>query len=307
MTHGMSSVLVNIGIALALCSLAFARPLAAQVLPDEASISTGETPFVSQRTNDERPFAIVRLPNGSDLEFVQINRGGDHAFGVLEQSLPRTRSAFDAVGDRDPSINPVELFNAVTERGTRIPQRLLQAFGEPTLGPQGWLLGELEPAGAGTDWCDAEQFEDHVKGKNFETTVLRLNKGPSNNDPEWINAFYNFLFPQWGWWITLLNIDLYYTRVAVCGLGNHPAYCNGNHCFWFHPGPVIMFQYQNANNWPHHFGGYAVVEDIDPLFTIGKSYGWIFYTGQNWDWKTSITHAQVGDKFNIGVTWSTLP
>jgi hypothetical protein len=303
MKRTVSGVALEVLIVLSLCGPGTPPPATAQSPPDEPVISSGDDPFdVRQHQPDEHSFAVVRLPNGSELEFFEITRGGAHAFGVLERSLAMTRSAFDPLGDTDPSINPLELFNAVTEPGTRIPQRLLHAFGPPTLGPQGWLLGEL--SGAGMDWCNTTQFENHINAKNYASKLLRLNKGPDDSDPEWIQAFYNFQFLQWGWWATLFNIDLYYTRVAVCGLGNHPAYCDGNHCFWFHPGPVVMFRYQNANNWPKHFGGYALIEDVEPLFAIGKSWGWVFYTGPNWDWMTSITHAQEGDKFNIGLAWT---
>ena len=33
---------------------------------------------------------------------------------------------------------------------------------------------------------------------------------------------------------------------------------------------------------------------------VGKSYGWHFYTGLNWDWRTEIEAAGGDDQFDIG-------
>jgi hypothetical protein len=62
-----------------------------------------------------------------------------------------------------------------------------------------------------------------------------------------------------------------------------------------HAGPVIDIAYRKpGGQWQSAFR-----RDLKPS-DVGKVFTWHFYTGKNWDWRTSISLAKPGDSFDIG-------
>lgn len=261
-------------------------------------------PPVRQFAPPANPFARLQLPNGDTLSFYELTgRDGEVTFAVAGQERAGNPSA---VARRDVAkANPLELFNAVSQPGTPIPRQLREAFGEAKLGPQGWLLGALEPSGTQIDFCDATAFQNHIASFDYDQELVRVNERPIDHPDRWVPQNHpQFTTSAWWYEARTYNISQFFTRVAICDLDNDLLYCiNPFVCVPY--GPWIYFKYRDSNNQPGSWG----IAFIEHAFSaqVGDSFWWLFYTGLGWDWKTQIYGAEDHEKFNIGLTWCVSP
>jgi hypothetical protein len=168
--------------------------------------------------------------------------------------------------------------------------------------------------------CDDDTFMETVQFYGYndrDTPRFRLNRKPNS-----LSNFVKYAEPIEGANLTFYrytvgghigslwsNVDRFVSIVAVCAIdthepsnpGNaaHPAYSDGlpGGFSTLHWGPSVRFSYRKpGGSWqsePLMFKDFAASE-------VGKSYGWHFYTGLDWDWLTEIQAAGGDDRFDIG-------
>ncbi|MGR9053695.1 MAG: hypothetical protein ACU84J_13705 [Gammaproteobacteria bacterium] len=268
--------------------------------------SDGEVEF------DGTIIADMRLATGTRVVFVDLVDG----VGAYEQVPPGAPSLAEFPALRGAPM--VDLFLAMSEPNTPVPEAI-KKYSKPSrhIGRQGWIhdavrLGQFDLPRAN---CTNSTFSDAVVSKGYDdrgTPVLRLDQrvGFTGNfvahtecfGTGWVGGcptFYRYepvsgtngsIFP---------NVDKYYTRVAVCGLGNHPTITSNYGTTWVHPGPVLDIDYRDSNN----NGYYSAVHEDFTESDVGGVRAW-HYTGGtnhwNYDWRTRITLSKVNDYFDIG-------
>jgi hypothetical protein len=255
--------------------------------------------------------ADVTLGSGNHLIFLELEGG----VALYERTPP------DAPGLESHEIlrgaSVAEVFLAATEADTPIPEALLRRSQvSRELGPRGWLR---DPAVAVTPppashACDNSAFASAVAAFGYDdrgTPDLRLNQlvavqapffvghsecmGTSWNGP----CPYFYRYEVGGnngsiWY----DVDRYYTRVAICGMGAHPTITSNYGNTWTHPGPVVQVWYRTTDSttWKS-----ALHEDLTAA-DVGSVRAWHYNGsgGPDWDWRTTITLAKPYDSFDIG-------
>jgi hypothetical protein len=257
--------------------------------------------------------ADLELPRGPRLVFIDVAAPeAAPAIGVYE-FVPTGHLGTNHF-DELAAATPLELFRAASTADVAVPPRLLATEGAPEdravdadAPARGWLISAVAEGLAPRGICTNDEFTAVVESFGYNdlgTPVLRLDKEPGVSGYFETNI-YNF-FPQMavreayrytvggsagsGW----LNIDAYYTRVAVCALGSHPSACGSGGCV-AHPGPTVNIAYRNDDDEPF---GYQTVVNHDYASTGVSSWHW--QSGSNWDWRTRIDIAAEGDNFDIG-------
>jgi hypothetical protein len=245
----------------------------------------------------------VELEGGSKVIFIGLGGPED----VKEVAVVSVIAPGGVDPSADPELaeaSPRELWNAVADPATPIPEPLGRLYDEPQLGPQGWLR-TAQPPTAAPSICNNTDFQNAVRSYGYDDHLLfYLNQVPAQAPSNlWIyyRECFGTSFPQgcpvfYKFWVTLVKLDKYYGRVAVCGLDQHPP-ITGNYTHWSHPGPEISFLYRRPGQ-QNFTSAYSV--DV-AANEVGKRWHFHSYTLSNTDWRTRITLAKHYDKFHVGV------
>lgn len=260
--------------------------------------------------------------NGVVLEDVLLDTGTRIMFIEMEDGV----GAFEQIPIGAPGIAEfpalrgaplIDIFLAISEPGTPVPESI-KHYSKPSqdIGEQGWIhnavrLGHFDLPRAN---CTNSTFSNAVTSKGYDdrgTPVLRLDKlvGVTGYFKEhkqcfgtnWVGGcpkFYNYEVNGVNGSI-FHNVDKYYTRVALCGLGSHPTITSNYGSSWTHPGPLLQVSYRNSNN----NGYYYVISKDFSTNEIGWAYAWHYTDGSgywNYDWRTQITLSKKNDYFDIG-------
>ena len=255
----------------------------------------------------------VKLPEGSSFTFITIEQG----IGILAEVAPGAPELASFPLLTEAPLQ--DIFWALSEPGTEVPEQIV-ALSEPSidLGPQGWA----REAAARGDYvrprshCSNSTFMNVVNSKGYNdsgTPVFRLNQLVGSSaffvphvecfGTNWVGGcptFYQYeVNGKDGSYF--YNVDAYYTRVAICGLGQHPTITSNYGTVWNHPGPSIEFWHRRE----HNAGGWQLSFNKDiPANQVGWVYAWHWLgnssTHNNFDWRTQIQLAKPGDYFDIG-------
>ena len=283
-------------------------------LPQDTEVVTEVAPLADGelRIGGDILADIVLEETQSRFVFVELGEG----VGVYEQ-LPPGAPGFDEFPQLE-GAPMIDKFLAVAEPGTEVPAAIM-AFSEPTayVGPQGWLRDAvasgqyIQPRAN----CTNSTFSNAVTSKGYNdrgTPVLRLDKRVGStaffeqytycggaNWPGGCPTFHRYAPGGNDHGSQFSNVDKYFTRVALCGLGTHPTITSNYGTVWTHPGPTLRVVHRDGNN-----NGWftSINEDFAPN-DVGGVRSW-HYTGGtgswNFDWRTQIEYAEINDLFDIG-------
>lgn len=251
--------------------------------------------------------AKILLDNGSKFMFI----GGEGGISVLE-GLPAGAPGFKSFSALQ-NATVADMYMAISEPGSPIPDAIKHSSVDNGLGKQGWMRAEIAAGNytAPRGNCTDSTFTQAVQATGYNdrgTPTLRLNQyvGDSpyfkqytecfgTNFPGGCPKFYRYEVGgnNGSVWY---NVDQYFTRVAVCGLGYHPTITTNYGIVWAHPGPTISVWKRAPNNanWELEFS-----DDVNPN-QVGWSWTWHPPTLANYDWRTRIELAKFGDFFDIG-------
>ena len=195
--------------------------------------------------------------------------------------------------------NPLELFNALSKPGARIPAALTNLYGSPRLGHQGWARSKVL-TGGGTQQLGCmpgaesfNSFDNDILAKGYAGVFLAEADGPTNRPEHWSTD----PGPADGTnWYRLqgqaLSAKAFYTKVQYC-FADYNIYGN------FEPDPVAHVQSRLA--------GFGAWSDMVYGFNApGDELEYVSFpqTGANYDYRLQINLVRALDSFHIGATWS---
>lgn len=251
--------------------------------------------------------AKVALDNGAQFMFIRAGGG----VGVLE-GVPAGVAGFDSF----PALkhaSVADMYMAVSEPGSPIPDAIKSSSVDNGLGQQGWMRAEIAAGNyaAPRGVCTDSTFTQAVQSYGYNdrgTPSLRLNQSVGSSGffaqhiecfgTSWTGGCPQFYRYEVGgnngsvW----SDVDQYYTRVAVCGLGSHPTITSNYGTVWTHPGPQISAWYRDASN-----ASWNIAFSVDVAANqVGIAWAWHSGTALNHDWRTRIELAKANDYFDIG-------
>lgn len=251
--------------------------------------------------------AKIELDNGAQVMFIGVEGG----IGVLEGVPPGVAGFESFPALQNASV--ADMFTAISKPGTPIPEAIMNSSVDNRLGKQGWMRAEIAAGNYAVPRsnCTDSTFTQAVQSYGYNdrgTPSLRLNKRVGFTEffsehvecfgtswPAGCPSFYRYEVggnngSVWS------DVDQYYTRVAVCGLGSHPTITSNYGSEWVHPGPTISAWWRNANN-----GNWNLAFSVDVAANqVGGAWHWHSGTAINHDWRTRIELAKVNDYFDIG-------
>jgi len=271
------------------------------------SASSGEK-FIGEPEDsgrDERrmePFEILRT-EGSMMEFYQVVMPDGSAGGVGIAETVRSGYRGIAGVDRLQDANALEVYNALSQPGTRLPRELVIMYGKPVLGKQGWALPL--PLTGGNDvqelscMVGAEPFgafKSDIESKGYSAMFLSEKDGPSVQPNHWFkdvapgdgsNRYKLMGFAD--------NKTHFYGKVSYC---YEDLYDQTN----VH-GRYVTFKYRIADFLPA-WTQLPSTQLLDP----GDSASFHFTPGpgvnSEFDFRMSITVAKESDIFHVGAAWA---
>jgi hypothetical protein len=282
--------------------------------PVDERVADDETPLPGVDGELEvngRILREARLQGGTRVLFVDLGDG----VGAYEQVAPGAPGLAEFPALADAPL--IDVYLAVTPPGTPVPEAIEQ-HSKPSrqLGRQGWVrdaiaAGQFKLLRGN---CTNSTFSNAVTSKGYDdrgTPILRLDQWVGYSTffkphtecfgTSWVGgcpSFYRYETDGTNG-STFYNVDKYYTRVAICGLGSHPTITSNYGTNWTHPGPVLEVAYRDN----HNNGFYDVIdEDFSPA-DVGGVRAWHYWGGTgfwNYDWRTRITLSKVNDYFDIG-------
>jgi hypothetical protein len=277
----------------------------AMLLQGSAMAASSEDFIYLQPTTDPQgtlatPFAKLYPADGMAMQFVMLKTADGRDAGIMiATTLPAHMGGVEKIeGLR--GANPLEIFNAMSVRGTKIPRELLAAYGRPKLGQQGWAL-PLPLVGGGVQAQECAPGADPfslIEGdvEWFASSMYFLSEadGPSTQPNHWsddngpadgtirrkLNGGVN-------------NVTEYFSRVSYCFEDESDYPLN------FH-GRFVTVKARISNFLPA-WGTELNVQLMDP----GDDASVQVYAlpGEHVDVRLAITAARPGDLFHIGATW----
>ena len=272
---------------------------------DVISIKDGEAKFI------DRVLTTAELEGGTKIIFTETG-GGVGAYEIVPPGAPGL-----AEFPQLKNASLIDVFLSVTPANTRIPDKISK-ISKPSkhIGPQGWVNNAITRGHFKLERssCSNTSFSNAVTSKGYNdrgTPKLRLDKRVGFTSlfverqecfgTSWQNGCPDFYRYELGGnnGSIFYNVDKYYTRVAICGLGSHPTISTTYGSVWSHPGPILRVSYRDSNN----NGWYSTIYEDFATNDIGGVRAWHFWGGaayRNYDWRTRIEYAKPYDYFDIG-------
>ena len=250
--------------------------------------------------------ATLELKNGNELSFVEVPgaKGQTEAVAIIEEIAPGQNS----IGSmkRLEGANALEVFNALSERGTLYPESLLKMYDRPVLGPQGWAMGEMTYDAPGTGYTPpcpewgVEAFNDALDygmgnyTHNFKSTW----DGPNAKPNHWQDAAN-----------TLANgvttKDLYGSAYDVTAFSTAVVLCHTdevNTVGGVYAGNFVNVKLRTTNGWYLFQSGQ--LDEIGKVVSVALSpAGYNQPNAPALDFRLEILNAEMNDLFHIGATW----
>ena len=235
--------------------------------------------------------AEVSVENGPTLTFVAI---GDGDVGIMEVTAPGVPELADMM-DLD-GADALQIFWAVTDDDTEIPDEILDSSPVDPTTERGWIADDIEAGDfvKSRGNCTDSEFTAIMNSflyNDRSTPKIRLNKKPGTSSYFIGNSNAKRYSADGAWSGSYFyNVDRYYSRVAACTLVSRSG-------SW--TGPVISFRYRAPSGSWHD----AWVGQLKYWEDEGKAYAWHMFTGtssKNYDWWTGINYAMNNDKYDIG-------
>jgi hypothetical protein len=263
--------------------------------------------FIASPPGDEEegeestPIATVELEGGT-LDFYRAF-GSDDIF-VIAELVNAGYRGIESV-ERLHDANALEIFNAVSTPGTAIPVELLDLFGEPELGSQGWAL-PLPLADTGlpaASGCEAGQqsfvqFAAEIQVWGYPYVFLSEADGPSSIPAHWTQTTPDDLEPRYQLNGGVNNKSFLRGNVQLCykQSDSGPPVAQGQR--------VVRWQY-----WAPSIPGSLETKEktlVDP----GQQAGLWVTSNPNQievNFRLRIDKARENDLYHIGATWAHPP
>jgi hypothetical protein len=289
-------VLVALAVLIAGQSVAMAKQDSFLTGPERKSLSYGA-----------ESMATLKLPTGESLDFVAMQeRKGTIGFMVFS-TLPPNTPGYQMM-ERLQGANALEIYNALSERGTEIPRELVDVYGRSVMGPQGWALGDLAadlPGSTYTPPCPAwgvQNFNDALAYgmNNYSDNFTSTWDGPNAKPNHWHKAA-NTLANG------IATKDLYGQAFNVTGFSTAVVLCHTdayNYVGGTYAGNFVNVKYRIAD-LPWWF-----VYEAGQLDEIGKVVSAQFHPANfnhmhatEYHLRLEILNAEENDLFHIGATW----
>ncbi len=285
--HRPLRVVLAMGVVLTLLVAATATTLAAPLQLDDDPEGTGREPDHTGARVE------IALGNGNELSFVPMysEKGHVESYGVMEKIVPGGQEIAQMREFR--GLNPVELMFALTPSDTKLPAELVELYGQPSRGDQGWGLGLVPgPAhGGGNDsssCMNPGSFDNNFPG--YQKKFVTLNDGPDTVPSHWLDGpgdeFYT--------WGRVFNVRQYYTKVTRCNVDE-------DQWLW---APYVHVGYRNNQNYPAWGVATAAQGSLDGY---GSSFSFTWHPpapSSLYDFQVFIDGALNDDTFHIGIEWS---
>lgn len=264
---------------------ALASPLGVQDDPD------------STLREDDRSDARVdiALENGNQLSFVPMygEHGKLEGYGVVEKIAPGGQEVARMREFRE--LNPVELMQALSAPESKIPQDLVDLYGQPSRGDRGWGLALVPGPVNGPDGIDVAScylpstFDDDFPG--YQQQFITLNDGPATVPSHWLPAATPGDYYTWG---RVYNVRQYYTKVTRCNVDEHQF-------IW---GPTVSVSYRNNQNYPAWGVAFYPLGELEE-FGSSVSFTWHPPAPSSlYDFQVFVNNVLYDDTFHIGIEWS---
>jgi hypothetical protein len=250
------------------------------------------------------PFATVKAADGVVVKFFALRdeNGRVQSIMVGQAHNARTAGLSEIEGLRDAT--PLDMFQAISKPGAKVPAVLSKLYGAPTRDDQGWARGELvadpNPTGGGNhNSCmpGAQafgSFDNEILDKGYAGLFLSEKDGPYTKPSHWSGLggpadgtdWYNLTGQARG-------AKAFYAKVQYC-FKDINIYGN------FEPDPVASAYVRIAG-----FGAYQQME-VATLSEPGDEMEYFSFpqTGSNYDYRLEIDQVRLLDLFHIGATWS---
>ncbi len=249
-----------------------------------------------------KPFATLKM-EGSTLQFYEVGlpKGQIGGIGIAESVRAGYRGV-DAI-PRLRHANALEVFNALSSPGMRIPAELTRLYGRASLGDQGWgrfmpLANPTNPQ-AFTCMVGSEpfgSFSDDVEDFGYPFVFLSEADGPSTMPNHW----WDDNGPADGTIRRKLqggvdSKEYFFGKVSYCfeDHSDYPLAFQGRYA-------GIRYKASNSNTW--------IAGSTGQLFEPGDSISYQFSiapgVNTDFDFSLYISAARPLDQFHIGATWA---
>lgn len=243
----------------------------------------------SDKALQVQPFVQVALDNDAIVSFYEFSdANGASSIGIMETLPPHVASVLEH--EQLKNATPFEIFQAIAEAGTAIPEQFKHKATEAsTQHAQGWFRHTHSKISAPAA-CSGATFQNQINGFGYPKKLIRLDERPQDHPGRWPSSRYVtggvIFYNAHNYKAQVNSVDRFYTKVIACSLANHPD----------SSARKFVITGRSPGGTVHEVVNKSVQ-------TVGTSAAWHFYTGTDWKWTTEVKRAMPSDRYNIGLTW----
>jgi len=284
--------------------------LAMLIMLTTASVAAGSGEKFIQEPDRESGDEVVMTPfatleaGGATLRFHELLMPDGSVAGIgVAQTVRAGHSGIESVRELR-GADALEVYNALSSPGMRLPKQLVKEYGKPELGRQGWALPLDLPL---TDGGNPQQlscmvgaepfgaFEDDIISYGYPSVFLSEKDGPGTQPGHWFDdnsTGDGSIRRQLQGGVT--SKEHFYGKVSYCyeDLYNQTGF----------QGRWVSFHVKinGAFGWN--------VMDSAQMMDPGDSLSYHFSPsnthGFEFDFRMNIIQAKTSDMFHIGATWA---
>lgn len=254
--------------------------------------------------------ASLTIGQDHEINFVEIEEeAGPPNVLVSETHRPRSLSALEQLIElAREGVTAHDVFYAMSERGTEVPERIALLEQGLTGVAQGWGLRRLKKlgnqevsnAGANANACTNSTFTASTYGGILPNNASWLDRHPSEEYSQYLYSYQDGILrhvnsPRVAFTLSRYNIRQYRGKVCLetiegAGLPVHGYYDNNN--VWHNLNPHVSFLYRRPNN----NGWYSAASMTVPVGqTQAMEWAWFGWNNELWDWRVSASRAHPQD------------
>jgi hypothetical protein len=258
------------------------------------------------RTEEAKPIATLNLPNGDVLDFVAVRDDREMVVGFVILSMIHRDSAGYQSIERLRDANALEVFNALSKRGTPMPRELVVLHGQAKLGPQGWgipLLLAADPGQTHAVMCnqtatymywDAMDYGLSTYNQSFEAVT-----GPDETPAHWHDSTVG------GWGFP--TYDLYGQANRVTSFSTAVALCHVDSWHYHYGEPVLNWvnvRYRESGNasWGLHTAG-QITDEYYVVAAELKLAGYSLPSANEFDFRLEVVGVEDSTLLRVGAAW----
>ncbi len=270
-------------------------------------------PFITRPDNRSfdravEPFATIDLPNGDVIDFVDVRGRRNEIVAFLVVSIVHRSSPGYQVVERLRGANALEVFNALTERGTPIPRELRLAHRRPVLGPQGWAIPVLlaaENASVDSGVCNSTATYQYQLAMSYGLATYNQKfessfDGPNTKPQHWHEgSIGGWGFPTYNLHGAAYKVTSFSTAAAKCQIDSWwSSFGNVPQLNWV----KIKYRLSGSPHWATYKHG-QITQEQYLVHAELKLTNYNMPSATEFDFRLEILGAEKESTFRIGAAW----